>query len=210
MTEDVELEDWGSGLQASVDSPSGSTAQGSVAPYQAPIWAPGVASDDDEQRTHRKRGPKRGRGSNLPKRQRLATDAELEEHVAYSVGLDAYGMNENEGGLLADDSDEEAYYQVRNHIVARWRADPTQYLSEQEAASKILPKHRHLVLTAWQYLDHHGHINWGVAPAIMGQPAEERDETVLIIGAGLAGGCTASGGELCAACNSRLCSDWHD
>lgn len=79
--------------------------------------------------------------------------------------------------------------QVRNHILARWRADPTQYLSEEDAASKILPKHRHLVLTAWRFLDHHGYINWGVAPAIMGRPAQEHDETVVVIGAGLAGTC---------------------
>lgn len=78
--------------------------------------------------------------------------------------------------------------QVRNHILARWRADVTQYLPEQEAASKILPKHRHLVSTAWRYLDHHGYINWGVAPAVMGRPADEHEETVVVIGAGLAGG----------------------
>lgn len=29
-----------------------------------------------------------------------------------AVGLDAYGMNEHEAGLLADDLDEEVYFQV--------------------------------------------------------------------------------------------------
>jgi hypothetical protein len=47
---------------------------------------------------------------------------------------------------------------------------------------------RHLVSTAWRYLDLHGHINWGVAPAIMARPSPQRQETVVVIGAGLAGG----------------------
>lgn len=113
MTDDWELEEWGSGVQASVDSPSDATTQADVAPHvEVPSWGQDVDLDDEAERTHRKRGPKRGTGSNLPKRQRLATDAELEEHVAYSIGLDAYGMNEGESGLLADDTEEEAYYQV--------------------------------------------------------------------------------------------------
>jgi len=76
---------------------------------------------------------------------------------------------------------------VRNHILARWRADVNKYLPEHEAASKFLPKHRHLASTAWQYLDQYGHINWGVAEAIMGRPAEPQAEVVVVVGAGLAG-----------------------
>jgi hypothetical protein len=33
-------------------------------------------------------------------------------------------------------------WQVRNHILARWRADVSSFLSEEEAAAKIMPKHR--------------------------------------------------------------------
>jgi hypothetical protein len=46
---------------------------------------------------------------------------------------------------------------------------------------------RHLVSTAWRYLDMHGLINWGVAPAILARPSPQRQETVVVIGAGLAG-----------------------
>eukprot|EP00775_Hariotina_reticulata_P006150 gene6150-6387_t len=143
---------------------------------------------DDDERNHRKRGPQRGRGVGQRKRRRNdVSEEELEAEVAYAIGLDAYGFNEEENALLADDLDEEAYFQVRNHILARWRADVNKYLAEHEAASKILPKHRHLASTAWQYLDQYGHINWGVAEAVMGRPAEPQAEVVVIIGAGLAG-----------------------
>jgi hypothetical protein len=46
---------------------------------------------------------------------------------------------------------------------------------------------RHLVSAAWRYLDLHGHINWGLAPAIMARPSPQRAESVVVIGAGLAG-----------------------
>ncbi|WIA32039.1 hypothetical protein OEZ86_002891 [Tetradesmus obliquus] len=153
------------------------------------VWPEAVITDDedDEGRAHRKRGPKRGRADGQPKRQREVPDTVLEEEVAHAVGLDVYGMSEHEAGLLADDLDEEVYCQVRNHILARWRADVSAFLSEEEAAAKILPKHRHLVSAAWRFLDLHGHINWGVAPAVMARPSSQRQETVVVIGAGLAG-----------------------
>lgn len=119
MTDD--LEDWGSGLQASVDSPSETTAQAGAAFVHIPSWTNIATLDDELERTHRKRGPKRGIPRHVPKRQRLATDTELEEHVAYSIGLDAYGMNEGESGLLADDTEEEAYYQVNVSCTAPCR-----------------------------------------------------------------------------------------
>jgi hypothetical protein len=51
--------------------------------------------------------------------------------------------------------------QVRNHVLARWRADVMRYLTVEEAAQKILPKYRNLVDIAWRFLHIHGYINFG-------------------------------------------------
>lgn len=77
--------------------------------------------------------------------------------------------------------------QIRNHILALWRGNVAEYLSEEAAVAHIQPKHRHLAASAWRFLDREGYINWGVAPAITDREVQERAETVLIIGAGLAG-----------------------
>jgi len=77
--------------------------------------------------------------------------------------------------------------QIRNHILAVWRGDVTQYLSEEAAAAHIQPRHRHVVAAAWRFLDREGYINWGVAPAITDRALQEKPETVVVIGAGLAG-----------------------
>lgn len=113
MADDLDPGDWVPGAQLAAESPGAIPSPGAGAHQSdATEWSHSLAPEEDEERTHRKRGPKRGKVSNLPKRQRLASDRELEEHVAYSVGLDAWGMNEHESGLLADDTDEEAYYKV--------------------------------------------------------------------------------------------------
>jgi hypothetical protein len=50
------------------------------------IWSDAaiLADEDDEARTHRKRGPKRGRADGQPKRQREVPDTVLEEEVAHA------------------------------------------------------------------------------------------------------------------------------
>lgn len=40
--------------------------------------------------------------------------------------------------------------QVRNHILARWRGDVTQFLTQEEAATKIMPRHR---CAGWDKVD---------------------------------------------------------
>lgn len=45
-------------------------------------------------------------------RQRGFSDLDLEEEVSVAVGLDPWGFNEHEHGVLADDSDEESYFLV--------------------------------------------------------------------------------------------------
>lgn len=82
--------------------------------------------------------------------------------------------------------------QIRNHILALWRGDVTQYLSEEAAVTRMPAKYKQLASAAWTFLDREGHINWGVAPAIMDRGVPEKPETVVVIGAGLAGGWLAA------------------
>lgn len=77
--------------------------------------------------------------------------------------------------------------QIRNHIVALWRYDVSQYLSQETAAAHHHPEHRPMVAAAWNFLHREGYINWGIAPAITDRPVLQRRETVIIIGSGLAG-----------------------
>jgi hypothetical protein len=79
--------------------------------------------------------------------------------------------------------------QVRNFILALWRSDVTQHLSEEAAAARVPAQHRQLASAAWRFLDREGYINWGVAAAITDRPVPERPEIVLVIGSGLAGAC---------------------
>jgi hypothetical protein len=73
--------------------------------------------DDDEKRSHRKRGPARTQGEGThgggkQKRRKEVSEVELEGEVAFAVGLNAYGFDEEEEGLLAEDIDEEMYCEV--------------------------------------------------------------------------------------------------
>jgi hypothetical protein len=77
---------------------------------------------------------------------------------------------------------------VRNHILTRWRSDVSRFLTEDEAAAKIASRYRHLVPLAWRFLYRHGWINFGVAPAIMSYPQPAQKGSVVVVGAGLAGG----------------------
>lgn len=65
----------------------------------------------------------------------------------------------------------------------------SQWLTEEDAAAKIMPKFRHLVTAAWKFLTQFGYINFGVAPAITerGLRTEHKKGTVIVVGAGLAG-----------------------
>lgn len=79
--------------------------------------------------------------------------------------------------------------QVRNHVLTKWRGNVSAWLSEDEAAVKIMPKFRHFVTAAWKFLTLHGYINFGVAPAIMAKclKTEPRKGRIIVVGAGLAG-----------------------
>jgi lysine-specific histone demethylase 1 len=81
--------------------------------------------------------------------------------------------------------------QVRNHILARWRADVTRYLSVESACSKIQPRYYRLAQQAWHVLNLNGLINFGVAPDVLHDPIPRSPssprKSIIIIGAGLAG-----------------------
>ena len=64
------------------------------------------------------------------------------------------------------------------------------WLSEADAANGIWQKHRAYVTTAWRFLNDHGYINFGVAPAIHAKmlAVPPSKGAVIIVGAGMAGG----------------------
>lgn len=79
--------------------------------------------------------------------------------------------------------------QVRNYILSKWRSNVRRWLSRQEAGERILSRHQRLVDAAYRFLTSQGYINFGVAPPMLERAAAEpkRQETVVVIGAGLAG-----------------------
>lgn len=118
------------------------------------------------------------------------TDTQLAAEVAEAVGLPPHRFGEHEQGVLSEGDTsrlDDMYFQVRNFILALWRSDVTQHLSEEAAAARVPAQHRQLATAAWRFLDREGYINWGVAAAITDRPVPERPEIVLVIGSGLAG-----------------------
>ncbi len=78
---------------------------------------------------------------------------------------------------------------VRNHVLTLWRLDVSRWLTEEEAAAKIMPRFRAMVTAAWRFLTTGGYINFGVGPGIAQRPnIEQQRESIIVIGAGLAGG----------------------
>ncbi|KAF5835288.1 flavin-containing amine oxidoreductase-domain containing protein [Dunaliella salina] len=120
---------------------------------------------------------------------------ELEEITASHLALPSGSLAEHEEEVLriATGQDVDHYVKVRNHVLARWRADVTRYLSLEEAGKKIQPKFQPLVKLAWELLSKHGYINFGVAPLLLNEPLSNRGErkSVIVIGAGLAGASAA-------------------
>lgn len=54
--------------------------------------------------------------------------------------------------LADEDLDEHAYCLIRNHVLAKWRANPLKPLSEEEARAAIIERHRKLALIAHRFL----------------------------------------------------------
>ncbi|KAJ4790196.1 Lysine-specific histone demethylase 1 [Rhynchospora pubera] len=126
---------------------------------------------------------------------RLSRDLDVEALIAAAAGFPIDSLTEEEIhdavipslGATAQLS----YIAVRNHIVSRWRSDPSLWLTESQALESIRAEHHRLVVVAYSFLLRHGYINFGLAPAILSAPPRQPPSlpapAVIIIGAGLAG-----------------------
>ncbi|KAM0882649.1 hypothetical protein ACQ4PT_032164 [Festuca glaucescens] len=101
------------------------------------------------------------------------TDEEIEAEVVSDVG-----------GI-----EQVNYILIRNHLLTRWRETFNSWLAKEPFASLIPPHCDHLLTSAYNFLVSHGHVNFGVAPAIKERLPKEptRPNTVIVVGAGLAG-----------------------
>lgn len=83
------------------------------------------------------------------------------------------------------------YIIVRNHILTRWRSNVDVWLTKDHVLESIRAEHKTLVNSAYNFLIHHGYINFGVAPPIKEAKSKLLDEppkgSVIVIGAGLSG-----------------------
>ncbi|XP_010921991.1 lysine-specific histone demethylase 1 homolog 2 isoform X1 [Elaeis guineensis] len=132
--------------------------------------------------------PSRKRNKTLEERQR---ETETEAMIALSLGfpIDALLDSELAAGVAAPSSAEQNdYIVVRNHILARWRANVRSFLSKSQIRETVSSDYDHLISRAYDFLSERGYINFGVSPAIQAQFHEEHDKgSVVVVGAGLAG-----------------------
>ncbi|KAL2476890.1 Lysine-specific histone demethylase 1-like protein 1 [Forsythia ovata] len=125
----------------------------------------------------------------------LDKEVDIEALIAISVGFPVDSLTEEEieanvvsqiGGV-----EQANYIIVRNHILARWRSNVSLWLTKDHALESIRAEHKNLVNSAYNFLLHHGYINFGVAPAIKEMKARPMDGmpkgSVIVIGAGLSG-----------------------
>lgn len=82
---------------------------------------------------------------------------------------------------------QDKYLSIRNHVLTRWRADVNRYLSLEEAGLKIQGQFQDLVRIAWEFLNLMGYINFGVNMPARPLPGPKPTQSVIVIGAGLAG-----------------------
>lgn len=82
---------------------------------------------------------------------------------------------------------QDKYLSIRNHVLTRWRADVNRYLSLEEAGLKIQGQFQDLVRIAWELLTLMGSINFGVNMPARPLPGPKPTQSVIVIGAGLAG-----------------------
>lgn len=112
--------------------------------------------------------------------------------IALSAGFPADSLTEEEidAGVvpLVGGIEQVNYILIRNHIIAKWRENVSNWVTKEMFLDAI-PKHCHTLLdSTYNYLVSHGYINFGVAPAIKEKvPAEPSKPNVIVIGAGLAG-----------------------
>lgn len=116
-----------------------------------------------------------------------------------AVALVAGGLSHEEHGMLppkfTDNIDAKAAYaSARNAVLAQWRSDVSQLLTEQQALDVVAgePELEPYALAAYRFLDARGYINYGVSNAVLAK-AKKYDKigkykgTVVVIGAGCSG-----------------------
>ncbi|CAJ1967710.1 unnamed protein product [Sphenostylis stenocarpa] len=119
-------------------------------------------------------------------------EPKTEALIALTAGFPADSLTEEEidasvlpviGGI-----EQVNYTLIRNHIIAKWRENVSNWVSKKTFLDYI-PQHYHALLdSAYNYLVSHGYINFGVASSIKERiPAEVSKPAVIIVGAGLAG-----------------------
>lgn len=114
--DDLPVEDGAADSDApsTLDRPAAEAEQEAAADTAAAakaLTSEDIEPDEQEQRSHRKRGPARTKQQGGKKRQRDWTEQELEADVAFAVGLNAYGLEDAEQGIV-DDAEEEMYFQA--------------------------------------------------------------------------------------------------
>ncbi|CAN0927357.1 Lysine-specific histone demethylase 1 homolog 1 [Linum grandiflorum] len=123
-------------------------------------------------------------------------ELDVEALIAISVGFPADSLTEEE--IVANvvrrigGTEQANYIVVRNHILARWRSNVTDWLTREQAHESIRAEHANLVDSAYDFLLQHGYINFGVANSIteaqLNLNEQERGKAnVVIVGAGFAG-----------------------
>ncbi|XP_022641379.1 protein FLOWERING LOCUS D isoform X2 [Vigna radiata var. radiata] len=119
-------------------------------------------------------------------------EPKTEALIALSAGFPADSLTEEEidaavlpviGGI-----EQVNYTLIRNHIIAKWRENVSNWVSKKTFLDYI-PQHYHALLdSAYNYLVSHGYINFGVASTIKEKiPSESSKPSVIVVGAGLAG-----------------------
>ncbi|KAL3814403.1 hypothetical protein ACJIZ3_015671 [Penstemon smallii] len=125
----------------------------------------------------------------------LSKEVDIEALIAISVGfpVDSLTEEEIEANVVSQigGAEQANYIIVRNHILSRWRSNVDVWLTKDHALESIRAEHKNLVNSAYNFLLHHGYINFGVAPAIKVVKTKVFDEmpkgSVIVIGAGLSG-----------------------
>ncbi|KAL5061785.1 hypothetical protein RYX36_023522 [Vicia faba] len=118
-------------------------------------------------------------------------ETDTEAMIAFSLGfpIDALLEHEIRSGVVKELSGKEQndYIVIRNHILALWRDNVRIWLTKGQIRETVTSEFEHLLNTAYDYLLYNGHINFGVSPLFISQFPEAKEETVIVIGAGLAG-----------------------
>lgn len=125
-------------------------------------------------------------------KEELEKETETEAMIALSLGfpIDALLAEEIAAGVVTelDGKEQNDYIVVRNHILAKWRANVRMWLSKGQIRETVSNEYEHLLSTAYDFLLYNGYINFGVSQSFTSQIEEEATEgSVIIVGAGLAG-----------------------